>query len=103
MMPKGEEFSRERLEEACARCHTRVPVDRLIEYGNECNWLTRHGRSFKTIEAFVCSYNSVWLQKIRHNYQKKKKRIFIQPFLFDKTNYEQQQMNNAFLNAMESE
>lgn len=66
-LPKGKEFSEGMLEEAVKICNVKIPVEKLIEYGNECNWLTRKGQPFKSISAFVNSYNGVWLQEQRKN------------------------------------
>lgn len=66
-LPRGTVFSQGNLEEACRLCNVKVPVEKLIEYGEGCNWLTRKGKPFQSIAAFVNSYNGVWLQENKKN------------------------------------
>ena len=66
-LPRGIVFTRAMLEEAKKISDVVVPVDKLVEYGESCNWLTRQGKPFKTISAFVNSYNGVWLQEQKNN------------------------------------
>lgn len=64
-LPAGEKFSRDEMEFFCREHHLAVPVERLIEYGEECNWLTLKGKSFYSCEVFCTVYNGIYLQEMR--------------------------------------
>lgn len=61
-MPRGRVFSERELQEVVLLNNLKVPVDKLIEYGEACNWLTRKGKSFSSAVIFADAYNSVYIQ-----------------------------------------
>ena len=102
--PPQKGYPYEKLNAVKLKLNLAIPTSRLVEYGNECNWLTTEGEPFKNIYTFCTVWNGVWLDEKRRNYFKNGPETDYQTkFLFDKMNYEQQQMNNAFLNSMELE
>ena len=42
-----------------------IPLRELIAYGENCNWLTRQGKSFQSAHTFATVYNGVWLEEQR--------------------------------------
>ena len=42
-----------------------VSLRELIDYGENCNWLTRQGKPFKSAHTFATVYNGVWLEEQR--------------------------------------
>lgn len=61
-LPRGRVFSERELQEAILLSGLKVPLERLIEYGEECNWLTRKGKSFSSAVVFANAYNGVYIQ-----------------------------------------
>lgn len=62
-LPTGRVFSLRELNDAVQFMNVKVPVEKLVEYGESCNWLTRKGKSFSSVVVFVAAYNSVYLQE----------------------------------------
>lgn len=61
-LPTGKSFDKHQIEEVVRLHNLAVPVEDLIKYGNDCNWLTKKGTSFKSCVIFCNVYNSVYLQ-----------------------------------------
>ena len=85
----GKSFSREELEKEIKKNGLLCNVDYLLMKGQECNWLTRAGRSFKTIAAFANSYNSVFVEDLRKK-------------IFKSMTDEENALHNSFLNAVKN-
>lgn len=62
-LPTGRVFSLRELNDAVQNMNVKVPVEKLVEYGEACNWLTRKGKSFSSVVIFVAAYNSVYIQE----------------------------------------
>ena len=62
-LPRGRVFSERELEEVVRLGALKVPVEKLIEYGEQCNWLTRKGKSFSSAVVFANAYNGVYLRQ----------------------------------------
>lgn len=62
-LPRGRVFSERELEEVVRLGALKVPVEKLIEYGEECNWLTRQGKPFSSAVVFANAYNGVYLRQ----------------------------------------
>lgn len=62
-LPRGRVFSERELAEVVKLGGLKVPVEKLIEYGEGCNWLTRQGKPFSSAVVFANAYNGVYLSK----------------------------------------
>lgn len=64
-LPRGRVFSERELSEVVKLGGLKVPVEKLIEYGEGCNWLTRQGKPFRSVVVFANAYNGVYLEQER--------------------------------------
>ena len=68
--PGAKPFSVESMERVRQRLKLEIPLDCLITYGNERNWLTKNGTPFKDVKVFCTVFNGVWLQEQRKQAKK---------------------------------
>ena len=75
---KQQPYSVEKLIQIKQNLKLAIPIDELLAYGNDCNWLTRNGRPFSSAKIFCVVYNGVWLEK-----QRKTAKQDVEETLFD--------------------
>ena len=44
-----------------------IPLDELVSFGNQRNWLTKDGKPYQNVRIFCTVWNGVWLDKQRRN------------------------------------
>ena len=69
MIEKGIVFTERELIEAKSKISVVVPVEKMIQYGNERMWLKSNGRNFSSIYSFVRFCNSIYLSKNKGSFK----------------------------------
>lgn len=64
-LPRGRRFPDFLLAKEIEDNGLLIPLAELIAYGEDCNWLTRQGKSFISAHTFATVYNGVWLEEQR--------------------------------------
>lgn len=64
--PKTKPFSVASLMRVKQELNLEIPLDDLITYGNQRNWLTKDGKPYKSVIVFCTVWNGVWLEEQRN-------------------------------------
>lgn len=65
----------------CLEKHNyRIPLKKLIEYGNKCNWTTSLGKPFFNIDSFCWFFNNIYLKEVVEKQEEEFKSKYIQTY-----------------------
>lgn len=63
-------FSNKDLERCLHINDYKIPLEKLIEYGNKCRWTTKAGKPFYNIDTFCWFFNNIYFEdKIKEEEQ----------------------------------
>ena len=69
MIETGRVFTEKELTEAKSEISVVVPVEKMIQYGNERMWLKSNGQNFSSIYSFIRFCNSIYLCKNKRSFK----------------------------------
>lgn len=69
--PRTKPFSLTSIIRTKQELNLEIPLDELITYGNERNWLTLDGLPYRNVKTFCTVWNGIWLEKQRYLMRKK--------------------------------
>ena len=61
--PPTKPFSIASMQRIIEEYNLKIPLDALVTYGNERNWLTQDGKPYQNVKVFCTVWNGVWLEE----------------------------------------